>query len=429
MASRLRWILPTLLALFILGSGTLSAKTKLVMVSHYQPIGAFKLLQDYIDEWNKQNPDVQVEHQAFDFAQLREKLVVMQTAGQSLDIVHIPNIWLAEFAGSGMLREIPADVKASMQQTYLSSALGISTYNGKMWGFPTEHMPRALVYNEALFDQAGLDAAAPKGWTELAAAAKKLTVTGADGKTSRWGFALWSGPYSPVVGTFLSFAWSNGADIFSGGDNRQLNLTQPASREAIQYLSDLVNVHKVATLTSSPMALFAKDQLAMYVSFGPWERDSLKAAKGKEWPDWSKQITSGPIPPGKTGKPVSPKYGWMFSVTTGSKSADQAYEFLTWLNTKTSSKETTRMGDLLAQLGSIPVTKVDLERQPIVRERYMRGFVDAAAKGYTRPDPVVPKLDQVYTALQKALVSILKAEKPAAEVLGAAETTIKALWK
>src|SRR5690606_13072544 len=111
-------------------------------------------------------------------------------------------------------------------------------------------------------------------------------------------------------------------------------------------------------------------------------------ARGREFYE---SMGSSLVPVPEAGMtPAAGAGGWLFSVMATSKHKEIAYDFLTWLNTEALPDGTTRMGNALAHIASIPVTYDDLMNQETMRDPFMAGFVAAVANGYTFPDPVVP---------------------------------------
>lgn len=408
-------------------NGAALAATKLVLFSHYEKVPPMIGLSQAIDEWNKLHPDVQIEHQIVSFdGTWYTKLVTQIASGKTPDILHIPSIYLADFVGQNVLAPVPDEIQKNViEPNYVPGALAFAQYKGKVWGIPTEFQPRALAYNLGLFEAAGLPDRAPKDWNELVTFARKLTKKSADGTISTYGFGLWTASWAinGFMGAYLAFAWSNGADVFGGADGTQLNLTSGPSVEAVEFLAGLNLKEKVMSLGVTD---YTRDKLGMYVAFGPWERGNMLRQEAGEW--YKRSARSGLIPPGKTGKPVAPTYGWMFSVSSTTKAAKQAWEFLTWLNTQ-GIDGTTRMGTVLARQGSIPVTRKDLEGQAVAKEPFMKGFIQALIGGYVRPDPIIPQQDQVLGAVHAQLLQALQGQKTAANALTDAEVEVQNIWR
>lgn len=373
------------------------AKTKLTIMGHYNMAVAHgKVLKGFIDEYEKLNSNVQIEWQFADVFALPSKIAVGYAAGTAPDIVHIPGYMMGEFAEQKMLKEVPADVQKAITSSYVPGALSLSRYKGKMWTIPTEFMMRALTINTRFFEAAGLEPEPPRDWKKLADVAGKLTKKDGDDKFQVAGMGIETSASAQAVwGQLMSFASSNGATLF-GPDGHTPQFNAPEVVDALQYLVDLAN-RGIAWAKSWYIVELREERIAMGVASGPyWRTEFLQ--RGKSFYD---QFVSGPIPVGK-GKSESAAYGWGFAVTETSKNASAAYDFLLWLTTKVQEKSgTTRMGDVLATLGSMPTTKVDLARQTELKEPFMKGFIEIVRDGLLFADPVFPKTNQVMEAVKK----------------------------
>jgi len=138
---------------------------------------------------------------------------------------------------------------------------------GDIYAFPKDVGPWAMVYNKTLFEQFGVplpDPDEPWTWDDLIAQGAKFNhKTG----TMRDAFALaWLSVYPTV--------WSNGASFLSE-DRRTVTVTDPKFVEAIQFISDCINVHN---LTPSPDESSSMDAYTRWVqgqvaicNAGPWD--------------------------------------------------------------------------------------------------------------------------------------------------------------
>jgi len=70
-----------------------------------------KLLQPALDELNRRHPDmnIQIEYDDFAYNITRNRILERLSNGESVDIVSVDQIWLGEFAGKGLLRNLTSD--------------------------------------------------------------------------------------------------------------------------------------------------------------------------------------------------------------------------------------------------------------------------------------------------------------------------------
>jgi len=142
---------------------------------------------------------------------------------------------------------------------YLPRVLTFGQKNGRQHGIPYSVSVPVVFYNADLFRAAGLDPDRfPASWNGVLEAALAIKA-----KTGKFGVFLWNRD------TFViqSLVESNGGGFMSP-DNRRVTVNAPANREALQFYSDLVNVHKVTPLATSDeaQASFLRGEIAMQVA-------------------------------------------------------------------------------------------------------------------------------------------------------------------
>jgi sn-glycerol 3-phosphate transport system substrate-binding protein len=95
---------------------------------------------------------------------------------------------------------IAADAAQMKMDDFFPAFMLNSTSGGKVWSIPFQRSTPVMYYNKEAFKEVGLDPnKPPQTWTEMVAAAKKLTKQ-EGGRTTRWGLAI---PSSGGVDTWL----------------------------------------------------------------------------------------------------------------------------------------------------------------------------------------------------------------------------------
>ncbi len=207
-----------------------------------------------------------------------------------------------------------------------------STEPGKVIGIAPGPESFALFYNVDVFKDAGLTpppAKASEAWTweEFIEVAKKLTIDNKGKNASEEGFdpknikqfginvPTWWGAYS-------NFIYSNGGDFLSA-DGKTFGLNQPEAVEAIQKISDLINVYHVApspvqakNIPGTNVALQTK-KVAMSID-GQWASTSLAQSKFN--------YDVGVLPVMK--QPMTTLVSGMFSMFKSTEHPQEAWELL-----------------------------------------------------------------------------------------------------
>jgi len=205
---------------------------------------------------------------------------------------------------------------------FFPSLIEAFTYEGKLYGVSKDWNTQVLYYNKSLFDAAGLSYPDEKWtWDDVLQAAKKITAdTDGNGVTDQWGFVT-------DVGMNRIGAWiyGNGGSILSE-DKKQCTLTDPASVEALEFITGLMFEDKVAPSKVELGELSAKDTFSsgkagMYVC-GGWRVLPFREIKDFEW-----DIAPIPISPtsGQRGTVVD-TVAW--SIAKGTEYPDAAWELL-----------------------------------------------------------------------------------------------------
>ncbi|MCA9859640.1 MAG: extracellular solute-binding protein, partial [Thermomicrobiales bacterium] len=90
-------------------------------------------------------------------------------------VAKMPILWGVEFAAKGQLQEFgPADAGYPVEE-YWPGAMKSVTYDGKTYGVPTNNETMALIWNAALFEEAGLDPDSPPAtWDDVVAYSKQI---------------------------------------------------------------------------------------------------------------------------------------------------------------------------------------------------------------------------------------------------------------
>lgn len=244
--------------------------------------------EELIAEFMEENPDIAVKYEVVD-----DFFTTLQTAlasGAGPDVFNQFTLFNGQFYAQGMLA--PVDPVAMGYQTiedvYARYGEGLvgetvlagDTFNGVLYGVPTELSNYACYTNDDLWLEAGLDPAAdfPTTWEGLIDVALQLTKRDDSGALVQRGFDFnWSANiymmlhFDPMVtqlGNSMIDEMTYTADI--NNDN---------VKRVMQYWSDIVNVHEIGgpQYTVSRNA-FNAGELATECTFGNWGTPGMEEA-------------------------------------------------------------------------------------------------------------------------------------------------------
>jgi multiple sugar transport system substrate-binding protein len=229
--------------------------------------------------------------QAAEWDEYYGKIVTMLASGQQLDLTEVSTEGLHLSASKEIIRPIDDLVqkdKAELQEYFTDVAPSLveaMMYKGSLYLLPQLHGTAVLYYNNRLFREAGIERPADD-WTNdqfleicKKVVAAKPGVYGFGWPNRHWGGAI---PWLYTSGASLyteskapggEWLWQtfyandpNAQGRGGGFEWGEPTANDPKNVEAIQFLSDLTNKHKVAPAPSSFDDLanfFASDKLAM----------------------------------------------------------------------------------------------------------------------------------------------------------------------
>lgn len=139
-----------------------------------------------IEEWNSQNPDVQVEYVQGDWGSIRDELTTAFEGGKGPDLFHYYDTGLQPFAERGDVLDLTEYLSSDFVASVREEAWVNVSFRGLegIWGVPFLQEPILIYGNKALFDAAGVPVPTtddPWTWDEYQAAARDLTSDGVYG--------------------------------------------------------------------------------------------------------------------------------------------------------------------------------------------------------------------------------------------------------
>ncbi|MDQ6421863.1 extracellular solute-binding protein [Paenibacillus sp. LHD-117] len=210
-------------------------------------IGQWWGMENYLSEEEKERQrkteekyNVKIEYVTVPFAEIQSRIITTSVAGQPFaDIIMIPLEWsIPKMVSEGYIRNID-DLVDMNDQNWNQIMLNYGKYNGKQYSFTDkDNNGHGFFYNKTLIQRNGLEdpyELQEKGeWTWD----KFLEMTKAVTKDGVFGVA----PYDTPTSLTIPFLYSNNGFVTK---DDQITFDSPESLEAIQFVSDLYNTHKV----------------------------------------------------------------------------------------------------------------------------------------------------------------------------------------
>lgn len=162
-----------------------------------------------VDEWNKANPDVQVEIVPAGWDGIYDKLITQFNGGAAPDIIHYEAASIVPFARDGYLADLSDYMSDERKKDIPEGILDSVTVDGEVIAYPTELQSYMVFANKTLLDAAGVEI--PSGdtmtWDELQTLAQATTKGDVYGLG--WGLK------SPTA-AYMAMAPQFGGEYFEG---------------------------------------------------------------------------------------------------------------------------------------------------------------------------------------------------------------------
>ncbi|MDO4313080.1 MAG: extracellular solute-binding protein [Eubacteriales bacterium] len=287
--------------------------------------------QTIIDEYMKENPDVDIKVEALDEEAYKTKFKAYSMEGMP-DVVSIwgQPAFLDEVVDAGVLAELNQDDYADY--TFVEGSLNGYTYDGKLYGLPRNTDVAVFYYNQKMFEENGWEV--PETYDDLLALAGKINDAGVtpvamDGGDG-WPMAVY------LSDLLYKVAGDGYADIISNAIETG-DFSAPELEEATQLLKDAVDAGLFQNGYDSQdygtaQNLFTNGQAAMYY-MGSWD---ASMALNEDIPeDIRTNIRVFTMPVVKDGKgtatDIAAWNGGGYAVSANSEVKDEAIKFLNYM--------------------------------------------------------------------------------------------------
>lgn len=318
-----------------------------------------------------------------------QKLEAMAAGGTAPDVFRLAPNWFASLAAKQLLAPLDPYVAADKfpLQHYWSALVQSWRYNGKLMSMPEIGNVLVLLYNVDLFKKAGVTdpntATAAKQWTwkDFVTAAQRLT----HGREATKQFGC---SFLTAIQQLLPWIWSAGGRLFTNdAQPTKLDMSDPHTVAAFQWLADLINKYQVApppsyTATVSPNILFYTGRLGMYATLTDLGTVRQQINGKFNW-------DVGPLPAGPAGH-VNFAGGAGWALASSSHLHDQGWLLLTYIASKPGQEQ------YVSRQLEIPVLKtlavgawLKLPPPPVHRQPMLTALHEA------RPIPKSPQMLQL----------------------------------
>ena len=393
-----------------------AGKTRIVWISDDNPVR-----KGQIALFNKVHPEIELKLDPTNAGM--EKVIVQSLAGVGPDLFDCYNPFqLSAYVRAGIASDITDDMKnigVDVAKVIWPAVAVTCVLDDRAYGFPCNAACDAIWYNKKLFDQAKLPYPDHQmTWDELIALAKRLTIRGDDGKVKQFGMLCdwWQ---------WQSFVAMWGGSIYSA-DGTKCVVDSPEAIAAVQFLHDLIYVHKVMPSPADEAAATQGGWGSGTISFFSGDKGAM-AFGGRWWlctlrmsPELRTGVTPSPFGPGKCYR----GYGRSTLLSRNSKNRAAALEFLKYLAGPDYNQLLNDQGDALAPVPAYCQGDRFLHNPKYPQETYNQVWADAMAQGV--PDQISPYVNGnlANRILTKQLDLVKNNQKSAADALRSAAKRI-----
>jgi multiple sugar transport system substrate-binding protein len=330
-----------------------------------------------VQDFQTQNPNIQVNVEVSDWDAYWEKLKTMLAASTPPDLFAMDAPLYLDYQSRGVLKNLQPYLDKNpdlLQDVYPQTLQAYQTPDG-YFGLPRDFQTIVLFYNKDMFDDAGV-AYPTADWTyaDLRAAAQKLTKdTNGDGKIDQYGF------YSDLWDMELVWSeaiWAYGGDIVSA-DHTMTLIGEPQARQAWQLFHDMMFVDKSMPDTTTALQ-FGEDTFqagaAAMTTIGHWAVPGYNTVPFK----WD----VAPMPAGPAGKATSVNSAG-FVVADASKHPEEAFEFIKFVLSPAGQKRLAQLGFAVPVLKSVAESPDFLQQPGSAIDQQI--FLDSLAFAHMKP--------------------------------------------
>lgn len=299
-----------------------SARTKRGGKTHVTFWSALRGSQEVVDAFNRGHRSIQVDFQQVPSGPMGgyAKLSNAARAGNAPDIATLEYPQVPGFAIDGVARDLTGLISDRLRAKLLPQALGLTTFDRRVFSVPLDVEPMVMHYRTDLFEQYGLEV--PRTWDAFADAAQK--VRRGEGERR---IALF-----PTDGALhlAAFAWQAGAQWFdTAGGSWNVSLADAPTRRVAAYWQQLIDrdLLFMNAVESRQSDAQIGDGLVVTRFNGAWDAGAQMNARPGQKGRWA----VAPSPQWDLSDPaVGTHGGSTFAVTKDSADPEAAMEFIEW---------------------------------------------------------------------------------------------------
>jgi len=395
------------------------------------------VMQGFTSVFEEQYPNIKLNWVVLPENELRATVTTdVATGSSTFDIVTVGMFETPLWAANGWIHsmdalaaEYPDNVQADygFEDLLEGVKLGLS-YDGQLYSLPFYGESSMLMYNTAMFEEAGLVMPEQPTWDEV----REFACALHDPDNNRYGIVLRGLPgWGEIMAPLTTVVNTYGGRWFD--ENWEPQINSPEWNEAVSFYVSLIQdcgqPGATGTGFTEALTLIAQGQAAMWV-------DATVAAGFLSNPEQSTivdSLGSAPAPVGPVAKGNHWLWAWSLAIPTTSSHAAEALQFATWA---TSRDYIQLVGETNGWATIPPGTRVStyenqayLDAAPFAST--VLGLMETADPTDSTRDPVpyvgvqfagIPEFQGIGTDVSQLIAEALAGDKTVAEALEQANT-------
>ena len=353
-----------------------------------------------IQQWNNANPDTPVTYQTIPPTtnDVYNQYVTALAGGASTpDVLTMDVTYPGTFAAAGWVLPLDAYADAAYQDQFISTALDIGKYKGKLYAIPQSIDVGQLYYRTDLLQK--YNEKVPTTIAELVATAQKIQAAERQSNPNFWGYVWEGAQIEAVFDEFCEYTWGYGGELSSGS---KLTLDTPAAHSSLQFLYDTIYTTKISPPGTSTMkpndalvlmqngnALFMRNWTFAYALAN---KASVSKVAG--------QVSNASLPGVTAADGHGCTGGWMYGINAKSARPEAAWRVIQYLTSKPQQIQMTAGAGLLSARKD-----VQGDAQLVAASPNLKNLPGILAKAKARPS--IQNYPAVSATFQAPLNSVL----------------------
>jgi multiple sugar transport system substrate-binding protein len=276
--------------------------------------------QEVKKAFEQQYPDVDVQIEVVSWDNLQQKLTTDISGGDNADLSIIGTRWLLDFVSQNTVTPLDSYITDEFRGRVIDTFLKPSVINGKTYGLPIAASARAMYYNKAIFQKAGITDV-PKTWDDVLADCEKIKA--AEG-TDAYCFGIQGKEIEADIYYYYAL-WSYGGDLLTADKKSGVD-SEAGIKAATLYKTMMDKGYSEPSITAynreDVQNLFKQGKIGMMLT-APWLIGQIKTEAPKL------EYGIAPIPEGTQAA----TYGVTDSIVMFDNSAHkkEAWDFLNFI--------------------------------------------------------------------------------------------------